>query len=126
MFRTPIGLSSDGGGRRSRRLQHRPLRGSALAGVLDTLRVFSEEGWLLIRAIADGPERSYGWAPEAAQRPRLILDFGHAMGLRASELVGATFGDIETDARGDRWLNGLREMAQVGRSRIAAARPRSV
>ncbi|KPD14494.1 integrase, partial [Burkholderia sp. ST111] len=80
------------------------VRGSARAGVLDTSHAFTEGEWLLIRTVADGLEWSYGWAPEAAQRLRFILDFGYATGLRASELVGATLGDIETDARGDHWL----------------------
>ena len=90
------------------------VRGNARAGVLDTSHVFTEGEWLLIRAIADGLEWSYGWAPEAAQRLRFILDFGYATGLRASELVGATLGDIETDARGDHWLK------VVGKGRKAA------
>ncbi|MBK5183255.1 site-specific integrase [Burkholderia sp. R-69749] len=90
------------------------VRGRARAGVLDTSHVFTEGEWLLIRAIADGLEWSYGWATEAAQRLRFILDFGYATGLRASELVGATLGDIETDARGDHWLK------VVGKGRKAA------
>ena len=90
------------------------VRGSARASVLDTSHVFTEGEWLLIRAIADGLEWSYGWAPEAAQRLRFILDFGYATGLRASELVGATLGDIETDARGDHWIR------VVGKGRKAA------
>jgi integrase len=45
---------------------------------------------------------------------RFVLDFGYATGLRASELVGATLGDIETDARGDHWLK------VVGKGRKAA------
>ncbi|MCP2091967.1 UNVERIFIED_ORG: site-specific recombinase XerD [Paraburkholderia sediminicola] len=90
------------------------VRGSARTGVLDTSHVFTEGEWLLIRAIANGLEWSYGWAPEAAQRLRFILDFGYATGLRASELVGATLGNIETDARGDHWLS------VVGKGRKAA------
>lgn len=81
------------------------VRGSARASVLDTSNVFTEGEWLLVRAIADGLEWSYGWAPLAAQRLRFILDFGYATGLRPSELVGATLGDIEIDARNDHWLN---------------------
>ncbi|MBB5421736.1 tyrosine-type recombinase/integrase, partial [Paraburkholderia atlantica] len=37
-------------------------------------------------------------------RLRFLLDFGYATGLRASELVGATLGHVQTDARGDHWL----------------------
>ncbi|MGR5342321.1 tyrosine-type recombinase/integrase, partial [Vibrio astriarenae] len=60
---------------------------------------------LLVRTIADGLEWSYGWDVPAAQRLRFILDFAYATGLRASELVGATLGDIRTDERNDRWLH---------------------
>jgi site-specific recombinase XerD len=90
------------------------VRGSAGAGALDTSHVFTEDEWVLIRAIADGLEWSYGWAPEAAQRLRFVLDFGYSTGMRASELVGATLGDIDTDARGDHWLR------VVGKGRKAA------
>ncbi|MFM0213893.1 site-specific integrase [Paraburkholderia sediminicola] len=91
------------------------VRGSARAGVLDTSHVFTEGEWQLLRAIADGLEWSYDWAPEAAQRLRFILDFGYATGLRASELVGATLGDIETDARGDHWLKVVGKGRKAGR-----------
>ncbi|RAS15461.1 site-specific integrase [Paraburkholderia bryophila] len=91
------------------------VRGSARAGVLDTSHVFTEGEWLLIRTIADGLEWSYGWAPEAAQRLRFVLDFGYATGLRASELVGATLGDIETDARGDHWIRVVGKGRKVAR-----------
>lgn len=82
--------------------------------VLDTSHAFTEGEWLLVRTIADGLEWSYGWEPAAAQRLRFILDFGYATGLRASELVGATLGDIETDAHGDSWIK------VVGKGRKAA------
>jgi len=91
------------------------VRGSARAGALDTSHVFTEGEWVLIRAIADGLEWSYGWAPEAAQRLRFFLDFGYATGLRASELVGATLGDIGTDARGDHWLKVVGKGRKVAR-----------
>jgi len=91
------------------------VRGSARAGVLDTSHVFTEGEWLLIRAIADGFEWSYGWAPEATQRLRFVLDFGYATGLRASELVGATIGDIETDAHGDPWLQIVGKGGKAGK-----------
>jgi site-specific recombinase XerD len=80
------------------------VRGSARATALDTSHAFTEGEWALVRTIADGLEWSYGWAAPAAQRLRFVLDFGYATGLRASELVGATLGDIETDARGDAWI----------------------
>lgn len=72
---------------------------------LDVSRGFSEGEWLLIRALADGLEWSYGWNAPAAQRLRFLLDFGYATGLRASELVGATLADIRTDEQGDHWLH---------------------
>ncbi len=69
---------------------------------------FSEGEWALVRTIADELEWSSGsaprWSAPAAQRLRFLLDFGYATGLRASELVGATLGHIETDPRGDYWL----------------------
>jgi hypothetical protein len=74
------------------------------ANVLDTSHAFSEGEWALVRTIADGLEWSYGWSAPAAQRLRFLLDFGYATGLHASELVGATLGHVETDARGDHWL----------------------
>ncbi|AET95177.1 integrase (plasmid) [Burkholderia sp. SFA1] len=71
---------------------------------LDASHAFTDGEWALVRAIADGLEWSNGWAIPAAQRLRFLLDFGYATGLRASELVGATLGGVETDARGDHWL----------------------
>ncbi len=68
------------------------VRGHALRPALDTARGFTEGEWLLLRAIADGLEWSYGWSEPAAQRLRFMLDFGYATGLRASELVGAVLG----------------------------------
>ena len=56
-----------------------------------------------------------GWTPAAAQRLRFILDFGYATGLRASELVGATLGDIETDAHGDAWLKVIGKGSKAAR-----------
>ncbi|MGF6545772.1 integrase [Paraburkholderia youngii] len=63
-----------------------------------------EGEWARVRTIADGLEWSHGCSAPAAQRLRFLLDFGYATGLRASELVGATLGHVETDARGDHWL----------------------
>ncbi len=90
------------------------VRDTQRSAALDTSHVFTEGEWLLVRTLADGLEWSYGWAPPAAQRLRFILDFGYATGLRASELVGATLGDIETDAHGDHWIK------VVGKGRKAA------
>ncbi|QGZ57146.1 site-specific integrase [Paraburkholderia acidiphila] len=80
------------------------VRGANGAQALDTSHAFSEGEWALVRTIADGLEWSYGWSAPAAQRLRFLLDFGYATGLRASELVGATLGHVETDARDDHWL----------------------
>ncbi|WP_455777014.1 tyrosine-type recombinase/integrase, partial [Burkholderia stabilis] len=89
------------------------------ANVLDTSHAFTEGEWLLVRTIADGLEfrkdASSGWTPAAAQRLRFILDFGYATGLRASELVGATLGDIETDAHGDAWLKVIGKGCKAAR-----------
>ncbi|WP_321958117.1 site-specific integrase [Paraburkholderia bannensis] len=84
------------------------VRDATGSSVLDTSHAFSEGEWTLVRTIADGLEWSSGssprWSAPAAQRLRFLLDFGYATGLRASELVGATLGHVETDPRGDTWL----------------------
>ncbi|WP_416270441.1 phage integrase family protein (plasmid) [Burkholderia cepacia] len=82
---------------------------------LDVSRGFSEGEWLLIRTLADGLEWSYGWSTFAAQRLRFLLDFGYATGLRSSELVGATLGDIRRDEHGDQWLHVLGKGAKLGK-----------
>lgn len=68
-------------------------------------RYFSEGEWALIQTIAEGLEWGQGWTLAAAQRLRFILSFTFATGLRVSELVSATLGQIEADGRGDRWLH---------------------
>ncbi|KVD73295.1 integrase [Burkholderia ubonensis] len=82
---------------------------------LDVSRGFSEGEWLLIRTLADGLEWSYGWSVPAAQRLRFMLDFGYATGLRASELVGATLGDVRRDEHGDHWLHVLGKGGKLGK-----------
>ncbi|MGS1076293.1 phage integrase family protein [Burkholderia glumae] len=82
---------------------------------LDVSRGFSESEWVLIRTLADGLEWSYGWSAPAAQRLRFLLDFGYATGLRASELVGATHGDIRRDEHGDHWLHVLGKGGKLGK-----------
>ncbi|MFC0403089.1 site-specific integrase [Paraburkholderia rhizosphaerae] len=82
---------------------------------LDASRGFSEGEWLLIRTLADGLEWSYGWSEAAAQRLRFLLDFGYATGLRASELVSATLGDIRRDEHGDHWLHVLGKGRKPGK-----------
>ncbi|WP_201703831.1 site-specific integrase [Paraburkholderia kirstenboschensis] len=80
------------------------VRGGKTASALDASRAFTDGEWALLRTIADGLEWSNGWTAQAAQRLRFLLDFGFATGLRASELIGATLGHVETDARGEHWL----------------------
>lgn len=81
------------------------VRGSKRATALETAHVFTEGEWLLVRAIANGLEWSYGWQTTAAQRLRFMLDFGYATGLRISELTSATLRSIEVDAAADHWLH---------------------
>ncbi|WP_028223509.1 site-specific integrase [Paraburkholderia oxyphila] len=84
------------------------VRDATGVNVLDASHAFSEGEWALVRTIADGLEWSSKgsprWSAPAAQRLRFLLDFGYATGLRASELIGATLGHVETDPRGDHWL----------------------
>jgi site-specific recombinase XerD len=84
------------------------VRGGHAASTLDASHAFTEGEWALVRTLADGlewsPKGLPRWATSAAQRLRFLLDFGYATGLRASELVGATLGHVETDARGDHWI----------------------
>lgn len=87
---------------------------------LDVSRGFSEGEWLLIRALADGLEWSYGWSVSAAQRLRFLLDFGYATGLRASELVGATLADIRRDEHGDHWLHVIGKGGKRGKVTLPA------
>ena len=81
------------------------VRGVSHSAPLATGHVFAEAEWSALRSVADGLGWSYGWDAAAAQRLRFLLDLGYATGLRASELVGATLGAIECDARGDHWLH---------------------
>lgn len=91
------------------------------ASALDTSHAFTEGEWMLVRTIADGLEfrktdvPAAAWTPAVAQRLRFILDFGYATGLRASELVGATLGDIDTDAHGDAWLKVVGKGSKAAR-----------
>jgi site-specific recombinase XerD len=78
-------------------------------------RVFSDSEWSLIRTVADGLEWSYGWEAAAAQRLRFVLDLAYGTGLRASELVGATLGQIETDERSDHWLHVAGKGGKAGK-----------
>ena len=91
------------------------VRGSARSTPMDEGRVFSEGEWDIIRAVANALEWSYGWKLAAAQRLRFVLDFAYATGLRSSEFVGATLGQIETDAQGDHWLKLVGKGSKAGK-----------
>lgn len=91
------------------------VRGASQAGPLDAHRSFTQGEWNLVRVVADGLEWSHGWSDQAAQRLRFVLDFCYATGLRASEFVGALLGQIETDVRGDHWLNLRGKGSKPGR-----------
>jgi site-specific recombinase XerD len=91
------------------------VRGTSRSTVLDTSHAFTEVEWMLVRAVADGLEWSYGWEAPAAQRLRFVLDFAYATGLRVSELVGACLGNVETDARGDHWLSIIGKGRKAGK-----------
>jgi site-specific recombinase XerD len=90
------------------------VRGGQRTGPFDTARALSDNEWKALRSLADGLEWSYGWQTPAAQRLRLVLDFGYATGLRAHELVAATLGDIHVDAHGEWWLHVTGKGAQPG------------
>jgi site-specific recombinase XerD len=91
------------------------VRGTSRSTVLDTSHAFTEGEWMLVRAIADGLEWSYGWEAPAGQRLRFVLDFAYATGLRVSELVGTCLGNVETDARGDHWLSIIGKGRKAGK-----------
>ncbi len=91
------------------------VRGHATRPALDTTRGFTEGEWLLVRAIADGLEWSYGWSEPVAQRLRFLLDFGYATGLRASELAGAVLGNVRVDEHGDHWLHLVGKGSKPGK-----------
>ncbi len=91
------------------------VRGGSTPAALDASRAFTDGEWALLRAMADGLEWSYGWTAPAARRLRFLLDFGYATGLRASELVSATLGHIDTNARGEHWLKVTGKGGKVAR-----------
>jgi integrase len=81
-------------------------RGVSNAPAFDTSRVFTEGEWGLMRAVAEGLEYSHGWSVRAAQRPRFVLDFDYATGLRAAELVGQTLIWLNPVKRRSSFLRG--------------------
>jgi len=90
------------------------VRGAKASRSIEVGHAFTDGEWKLIRVVAEGLEWSYGWSKPAAQRLRFILDFCYATGLRASEFVGATLGDIEGDDRGEDWLTIVGKGAKAG------------
>jgi hypothetical protein len=91
------------------------VRSSARSIPMDEGRVFSEDEWAITRAVANGLEWSYGWKLAAAQRLRFVLDFAYATGLRFSEFVGSTVGQIDTDAQGDQGLKQVSKGSKAGK-----------
>ncbi|KJJ99665.1 integrase [Burkholderiaceae bacterium 26] len=91
------------------------VRGGGRTAALDASHAFTEGEWALARTIADGLEWSYGWDAPAAQRLRFVLDFGYATGLRASELVSAKLGDLETDRQTDHWIHLVGKGSRAGK-----------
>lgn len=95
------------------------VRGSNAAPV-DARRAFSAGEWMLVRVVADGLEWSYEWKAPAAQRIRFVLDFCYSTGLRASELVGATLGQLERDRTELAWLRVRGKGNREGRVAVPA------
>lgn len=81
------------------------VKGAGRIQLVDTRRVFTEHEWQLVRNWADSAEFEAQWSEAAVIRMRFLLDFMVATGLRASELVGATLGDIRVDDDGSHWLD---------------------
>jgi site-specific recombinase XerD len=91
------------------------VRGASRSEPQAAMRVFAEGEWSMLRTVADGLEWSYGWHAPAAQRLRFVLDFAYATGLRASELVGVTLGNVEVGAGGMHWLHLVGKGAKAGK-----------
>ena len=80
------------------------VRGATSTTPIDLSHLFGQAEWRLVRGVADGLACSHGWGMAAAQRLCFILDFGHATGLRASELTAAVLGNVEINDRAEMWL----------------------
>ena len=91
------------------------VRGALRSEPLAAARFFAEGEWSMVQTVAEGLEWSYGWEAAAAQRLRFILDFAYATGLRVSELVDATLGQVENDSNGDRWLHLVGKGSKAGK-----------
>jgi site-specific recombinase XerC len=90
------------------------VRGGTPRTPFDAARALDGRAWKTVRAFAGRLER-HGLTVQAAQRLRFVLDFGFATGLRSHELVAATLGDIEVEARGTWWLDVTGKGARPGR-----------
>lgn len=91
------------------------VRGGRRVAQIDTSHALNDVEWAAIRGVAENLDTLYEWDEFAAQRMRFILDFGYATGLRVSELVGATVGDVRVDERGDTWLLVLGKGARAAK-----------
>lgn len=91
------------------------VRGASRSESTAVTRVFSEGEWALIQTVAQGLEWGHDWDVPAAQRLRFVLDFAYATGLRISELVAATLGQIEVDGHGDHWLHLIGKGSKAGK-----------
>jgi site-specific recombinase XerD len=78
-------------------------------------RAFADGEWNVIQTVAEGLERIHGWQKPAAQRLRFALDFSYATGLRASEFVDATVGQIDFDEQGEQWLHVIGKGVKAGK-----------
>lgn len=81
------------------------VKGAAVAADVDPSRALTLHEWALVRIEADRTDLALNWSTESAQRLRFILDFWLATGLRPSELVTATLGNIERKPGSDSWLH---------------------
>jgi len=91
------------------------IKAARRANALDATRAFTEHEWTLIRQAADAIEwTEEGWSTESAQRLRFVLDFWFATGLRPQEMVAATLGELNQDARGDDWLHVVGKGSKEG------------
>lgn len=81
------------------------VKGAPVAADVDPSRALTTFEWSLVRIEADKADLSLGWSDAAAQRLRFILDFWLATGLRPSELVDASLGNVQRQPGDDSWLH---------------------
>jgi site-specific recombinase XerD len=80
------------------------VKGAAVAGDVDASKALTRHEWDLVRIEADKVQ-SQGWTEDSADRLRFILDFWLGTGLRPSEMVAATLGNIDRREGGDNWIH---------------------